>query len=549
MWIGGIGFIATLPFALLDLDTHHDGVMIAPAVAVADGIPLFSDAFSQYGPVTHWLHGFFLALWPFGEAAGLRVLNTILIAVTAALIIETGRIAPAEWGLNPRVTTLVGTAWLFLNDVFYGVPMLPWSSVVVSLLLVTLAWQAARVLSVHRSNSVRVQLILLGLLVSLLPATRQTVGFLMIGMAIIALGLASLQSRLARRWAIWTTVGFSLGLSFILTPIWLSGAFEDWIDQTILWPISWAASATERGSPLVGASANLTVLVLVLCFLFLLVAISRKSISVAVSIASVFLASSLAIFPVLDKDLFVASQFSEATGTAWTRWFLETSSSSLFFFFGFNLFALLVSLGVIARWSKPRSRRSLMGPIILVLISISSLSQVFPVGDSRHVWWALAPMTLLLAWHISQLPSFFRCARLWLPATSIAAMATIMTAGANLLLVDRVEYPTDSITSGMWGRPNDVAKVSETEQLLKSDLVPAKAYFLVSDGLLSVMNGSYSSIDQFFVDWGPLPEMENRFQRPATVVADEHWKEDLLAISGKVITQTRNGSLIVVQLK
>ena len=49
--VSAVAFVSALPFARLDFDPHHDGVMVATAVAIRDGAIVHRDVFAQYGPV------------------------------------------------------------------------------------------------------------------------------------------------------------------------------------------------------------------------------------------------------------------------------------------------------------------------------------------------------------------------------------------------------------------------------------------------------------------------------------------------------------------
>ena len=50
-------------FAPLGVDAHHDGLMLKTAMDVQAGQRLFRDTFTQYGPLTTWIHAGALALW------------------------------------------------------------------------------------------------------------------------------------------------------------------------------------------------------------------------------------------------------------------------------------------------------------------------------------------------------------------------------------------------------------------------------------------------------------------------------------------------------
>lgn len=64
-------FFLLWPFARLDFDRHHDGYMLAQAIAVHQGASVHTEVFAQYGPVTLWLHSLALFL-PMGPALALR---------------------------------------------------------------------------------------------------------------------------------------------------------------------------------------------------------------------------------------------------------------------------------------------------------------------------------------------------------------------------------------------------------------------------------------------------------------------------------------------
>ena len=54
----------------LGVDPHHDGIMLKPALVVADGGVIHRDVFSQYGPMASWVHALWVVL---GEFLGVLV--------------------------------------------------------------------------------------------------------------------------------------------------------------------------------------------------------------------------------------------------------------------------------------------------------------------------------------------------------------------------------------------------------------------------------------------------------------------------------------------
>ncbi len=72
-------------FALIGIDMHHDGVMLIPALKVADGGILFRDVFYQYGLIVPLLQGGAVALFG-GELLVIRLLTVLFYGGSAVLL-------------------------------------------------------------------------------------------------------------------------------------------------------------------------------------------------------------------------------------------------------------------------------------------------------------------------------------------------------------------------------------------------------------------------------------------------------------------------------
>jgi 4-amino-4-deoxy-L-arabinose transferase-like glycosyltransferase len=72
-------------FLTLDADPHHDGIMLKPAVDVANGEILFKQMFTQYGALVTFLQA--LALGIFGKyLIVIRLLTAFFYAIIATVI-------------------------------------------------------------------------------------------------------------------------------------------------------------------------------------------------------------------------------------------------------------------------------------------------------------------------------------------------------------------------------------------------------------------------------------------------------------------------------
>lgn len=123
-----LALVSAIPFALLDFDAHHDGLMATAAVAVRDGYRIHAEVFSQYGPVTSWLQGLAATLIS-QPAVAIRILNVVAIAITAFAVAELGRRMPRAWPVSRSASRWAAFSWIVVADYFLWVPMLPWSSV------------------------------------------------------------------------------------------------------------------------------------------------------------------------------------------------------------------------------------------------------------------------------------------------------------------------------------------------------------------------------------------------------------------------------------
>ena len=141
-------FLSTAPFAVFDFDPHHDGNLLEAAIGVQEGKALFKEVLTQYGPVTTWYLSLWVGVLPEHPAVALRASHLAMVLFTGLFLGDLGRVAPRSLRLTSGTTWSLSTVWLLTNDVFYGVAMLPWPSMVASFLttaityFVALAWSA-----------------------------------------------------------------------------------------------------------------------------------------------------------------------------------------------------------------------------------------------------------------------------------------------------------------------------------------------------------------------------------------------------------------------
>jgi hypothetical protein len=126
--IAGVLAAILVPFARLGLDSHHDGIMLKPALDVLSGQVLFRDTFMQYGALTAYLQ--VAALWLEPSLISIRYLTVAAYVVTIAVLYVAWR------RFLPRSLAVLSCGFFILFIPMYESDwlggywvLLPWSSV------------------------------------------------------------------------------------------------------------------------------------------------------------------------------------------------------------------------------------------------------------------------------------------------------------------------------------------------------------------------------------------------------------------------------------
>ena len=222
-------FIFILPFSLVNIDTHHDGILLKPAIDVAQGKVLFRDTFVEYG-----------ALTTFVQAASIKLFGEYLLAMRLTTVFSYAVLAVLLWIIwskfLPRNLTLISLIlWLALAY-FYDGPFHSWSSVY------ALVFQCVSFLAVLAfcKKQKYIYLIIAGAGASLAYWFRQPVGvflYLAIGgfiMLLAFLKIISLKKMLSSLLSI--SAGFIIVSLPLLVYILKNGALHDWWIQSFVFP-------------------------------------------------------------------------------------------------------------------------------------------------------------------------------------------------------------------------------------------------------------------------------------------------------------------------
>jgi hypothetical protein len=118
--------------APLQVDPHHDGIILGAAVAVAEGHPIQSGAFSQYGPLPALIQG--LILWLFNT----QLLTLRLMTAVQCLMIGHAIYRLARMFTHEQLSKILSFFWLLTSCIWvtqFPGALLPWPSLISTLLV------------------------------------------------------------------------------------------------------------------------------------------------------------------------------------------------------------------------------------------------------------------------------------------------------------------------------------------------------------------------------------------------------------------------------
>ncbi len=231
-------------FAFFSVDIHHDGVMLLPAMDVADGAVVFRDTFSQYGILTPVLQGLVVKL--FGAELLLLRLLTVACYGWCAILLDK---LYCRFLSQAFRWVLFG---LFLGLApFYLWEMHSWPSVYA---LGCMLLGAELMLRYLESGRLR-PLFFCGLAAAAAFGFRQPCGLVMMLAGIFALALEAWCRRFVpREW--FRRYGWFLGgcgalLAVFTIYLTVYGAWTDYLQQTWGFAARFMRERSEEGNPLV----------------------------------------------------------------------------------------------------------------------------------------------------------------------------------------------------------------------------------------------------------------------------------------------------------
>lgn len=555
-------FLVWCWFARLDFDPHHDGYMLAQAVAISEGLSAHSDVFGQYGPLTPWFQS--MALWlPVEPALAIRIANAGLLSLSVYLLTEMGRRRPSGWPVSRAVGWTAAVAWFALCDMWLGYTMLPWPPVLAvclvlgALLLVTRSVVACET---NRPRAAWVLAFLSGALLGVSAFSRINVGIPAILVAVVCSVLWFWTATRAGRVAsLLLVAGIATGFGAVVLLLAATGSLNDFWTQAVVWPRTWASRSLEEWSTLSVLRRTFLIQSLPALVLAWGAASIRARVNpdpshhsrfqrlvppwpaaaIALVTGAAIVAWELAV-PIAQAMLGLASDLSAM------RVLEESAGQYLYLFMVIAILgALAVPVVLVWRGVRHLVRGGAAAPLparfvpwlALAGLTVATLSQVVPTWDVRHVWWGL-PLGLLLTFALlDKARALIPVVRnpLLIPLVAVALIVTPLV--ARNLAAPRVPGPPGTIIEGMLVGDARARAMAEDSRLL-SEVLPSseRAVFLVPDGDTAVLGGGYQSVDPFFVDWGPVPSLASRLASRPLIVMSVAPTAQMLEPGGTVVT-------------
>lgn len=507
--VGLLLFLWLLPFARIGVDPHHDGIMLKPALDVLSGQTLFRETFSQYGALSCYLQVAALLIQP--TLISIKILTVTAYAATLMVLYLTWRLflprslAVLSCGLFALFMPAYEINWL-------GEPwlLLPWSSVL-AMFFQALALHA--LIRVVRDD----QPVRWGLLLGVASAAtfwcRQPVGAVTMGtIAVVAGALHWTGWRPAthskRAILAWTLGGMLAVHLALLGGIALSGALGEWWYQNFTWPRQWAVSMGGGGGWLKFFSAFLyplrATILLVLGAALALPTLARRWSSPLSTQSVVLYYVVLGLICVWQRDrLLLSASFRDG---GWTI-----------------LLPAVVAIQAIVSASQAWRQRHVAragefhGVAAVAALSLSSLTQYYPVPDAWHVLWSLGPalgLGIYAVWRWSGATPI----AITLVITALLIPSVFLKAGVmrRMLTEPRVTLESPAVLRGVRVRPAEAAVVGHIMRVVDPVLrvrpdIPA--VMIGRDALYLCFINNRVNPSPYFVTWPGLGDEATRQAR------------------------------------
>lgn len=466
-----------------DPDGNHDGIMLAPAIAVRDGLLPNRDFFSLYGPITPFLQGTWLKVTG-GALLQLRYFSLAVILLTAVLTFHL-----TSKFLTKKLAIAICLAWLST-----GPSGLPWSSLILNFFYLVIIW-------LYYSSSIRNEEAAkkgIYFCIGILCAMTFFVRVQMLITFVLIFALIFFTERNKWKFSLYFATGGIV--AFITSGIFLvkSGALIPFVEQGIIW------AASFYGSPRIDRSYILNLfwfpLIAIMTFAFIRLRVYKRSerpdSDISWRLMAVFSTLLFSILSFADRSMF-QSLFS-------VKALLLTASWNFSHWLGFCAVSIGILLLLIVMKELTRSNavqiKNLLRDNAALLIATSSLTQLYPFYDLWHIWFitpilvvGLSSNTIFRNFVAENFSRFFSLLIIFISVSSLFTLISHKGESydfkAPILRGMKSEVPNAEALDDSLIR---LAKYGSTGHIK----------FICPIGLYAVANGKYMANDLNYVNWG-----------------------------------------------
>ena len=478
-------FSGTLFFfaAPLQADPHHDGVILAPAIAFAEGLPVQSGAFSQYGPLSPILSGLWIKLTE-PSLVSLRYFAAIQAIMISIILFFVLKLLTTE--KRARLLTIL---WVFTSGIWatrFPGALMAWPSLISTLLLLVSLLLCIRSIG---SNTRRtdLQILLVGVLISNAGFARAQSWAIAgaVGLTLLFTNYKNFKNLLL------LCLGYIFGLVAMLAFVIRSQSLESWWLQSIYWP--------TQIYPAVGRGNNYNRFQMVL-----------------------YLIEGLLLVFLIVLAGFIAKKFTAKVGTLFILIFTFLSLGIGYFvptltsvpiryrvLFGEPFERILVSpfylsalAAIFLAFQQLKKRSGERDPVIFLISIFGGISiiQLYPQSDIMHLWW-IAPLLLpsfIILWEKTEkngnIEKGISDKILWI----FSAFGLVFA--LNFISSDWTEFKNPAL-AGTYASADKVNGLLVYDDIVKN-AIPKSSSFDCHDGIYSVLSGEYLPVDEWYVSWG-----------------------------------------------
>lgn len=491
-------------------DPHHDGIVLAGAIAFIDGYLPNSEFFAQYGPLASVLQG--IGLLIFGKSLfGLKLYTSALVIITGMLVsFRVYRI----FGI--LMASAVWAIWSLTG------PMgLPWPSLITTFMIVlglgiSFEIRGATLSLKPKSLILAVQVLLIGALIRI--HLLVIVGFILVVLYYKRRLLPKHYFRKIVVISLFTIVSLVSALVF-------SGILNSYLEQSIFWAFKHYATPEITMTYLSGLLWF--VLIPLASFLIWKVAklgLRRKFLIsfVLVNIFSLILIGSQISIKrnsqSLYNPIFFLTEFCRRMLLSWD-------------YLSVSVFLLLAGMMIFKQVRK--TSEIPLPQALLIAIGTGTLAQLYPLFDPWHIW-MISPIFLLIISLLVPRVSLEAGFRSALLLTSAALTLVLSVQFSSNLLNQNFEF-NSKLLRGMTSERSDSPNIDRTLIALEQlDSTETKIRFLCTDGLYAAASQHFMSEDFMYVDWGlglsPVNESTkmifvcNYTQEQIRVLSNQGWQ-------------------------